>query len=101
MQSTRRTVAGALLILASGFMPAHAAVIEDNEFDGIEAYGVMLKTSADTVIRKNRIHNSGYGLAFVLGNQRTRSPDLNKRPAASELKRLATNFWRVNASSLR
>jgi parallel beta-helix repeat protein len=50
-----------------------AAVIEDNEFDGLEAYGVMLKSSADTVIRKNRIHNSGYGLAFVLGNQRSPS----------------------------
>jgi parallel beta-helix repeat protein len=50
-----------------------AAVIEDNEFDGIEAYGVILKTSADTVVRKNRIHNSGYGLAFVLGNQRSPS----------------------------
>jgi parallel beta-helix repeat protein len=48
-----------------------AAVIEDNEFDGLEAYGVMLKSSADTVVRNNRIHNSGYGLAFVLGNQRS------------------------------
>ncbi|WP_175597099.1 right-handed parallel beta-helix repeat-containing protein [Peristeroidobacter soli] len=52
---------------------AQAAVIEDNEFDGLEAYGVMLKSSADTVIRGNRIHNSGYGLAFVLGNQRSPS----------------------------
>ncbi len=52
---------------------AQAAVIEDNEFDGLEAYGVMLKSSADTVIRNNRIHNSGYGLAFVLGNQRSPS----------------------------
>lgn len=52
---------------------ARAAVIEDNEFDGFEAYGVMLKSSADTVIRNNRIHNSGYGLAFVLGNQRSPS----------------------------
>nr|WP_298719097.1 right-handed parallel beta-helix repeat-containing protein [uncultured Steroidobacter sp.] len=50
-----------------------AAVIEDNELDGLEAYGVMLKGSADTVIRNNRIHNSGYGLAFVLGNQRSPS----------------------------
>jgi parallel beta-helix repeat protein len=50
-----------------------AAVIEDNELDGLEAYGVMLKSSADTVIRNNRIHNSGYGLAFVLGNQRSPS----------------------------
>ncbi|HEY5756271.1 MAG TPA: right-handed parallel beta-helix repeat-containing protein, partial [Steroidobacter sp.] len=52
---------------------ARAAVIEDNEFDGIEAYAVMLKSSADTVVRNNRIHNSGYGLAFVLGDQRSPS----------------------------
>jgi parallel beta-helix repeat protein len=47
---------------------AHGAVIEDNEFDGLAAYGIMLKGSADTLVRGNRIHNSGYGLAFVLGN---------------------------------
>lgn len=52
---------------------ARAVVIEDNEFDGFDAYAVMLKSSADTVVRKNRIHNSGYGLAFVLGNQRSPS----------------------------
>lgn len=52
---------------------ARAAVIEDNEFDGLEAYAVMLKSSADTVVRNNRIHNSGYGLAFVLGDQRSPS----------------------------
>jgi parallel beta-helix repeat protein len=52
---------------------ARAAVIEDNEFDGLEAYGVMVKNSADTLIRGNRIHNSGYGLAFVLGDQRSPS----------------------------
>lgn len=52
---------------------ARAVVIEDNEFDGLAAYGIMLKGSADTVVRGNRIHNSGYGLAFVLGNQRSPS----------------------------
>lgn len=46
---------------------ARAAVIEDNELDGLAAYGIMLKGSADTVVRGNRVHNSGYGLAFVLG----------------------------------
>lgn len=49
---------------------ARAAVIEDNELDGLAAYGIMLKGSADTIVRGNRIHNSGYGLAFVLGNPR-------------------------------
>ncbi len=52
---------------------ARGAVIEDNEFDGLAAYGIMLKGSADTLVRGNRIHNSGYGLAFVLGTPRNPS----------------------------
>jgi parallel beta-helix repeat protein len=52
---------------------AHGVVIEQNEFDGLEAYGIMLKGSADTLIRGNRVHNSGYGFAFVLGNPRSPS----------------------------
>lgn len=52
---------------------ANKAVIEANEFDGLAAYGVMVKASADTLVRANRIHNSGYGLAFVLGNARNPS----------------------------
>lgn len=52
---------------------ARAAVIEENEFDGFAAYGVMLKGSADTLVRSNRVHNSGYGLAFVLGTPRSPS----------------------------
>jgi parallel beta-helix repeat protein len=52
---------------------AHGAVIEENEFDGLAAYGIMVKGSADTLVRGNRIHNSGYGLAFVLGNSRSPS----------------------------
>lgn len=52
---------------------ARDTVIEENEFDGLAAYGVMLKGSSDTLVRGNRIHNSGYGLAFVLGNPRSPS----------------------------
>jgi parallel beta-helix repeat protein len=52
---------------------ARAAVIEENEIDGFAAYGVMLKGSADTLVRANRVHNSGYGLAFVLGTPRSPS----------------------------
>lgn len=52
---------------------ARAAVIEENEFDGFVAYGIMLKGSADTLVRANRVHNSGYGLAFVLGVPRNPS----------------------------
>ena len=56
---------------------ARAAVIEENEFDGLAAYGIMLKSSADTLVRGNRIHNCGNGLAFVLGNQRSPSSAIN------------------------
>jgi parallel beta-helix repeat protein len=52
---------------------ARGVVIEENEFDGLAAYGIMLKGSADSIVRGNRIHNSGYGLAFVLGNSRSPS----------------------------
>jgi parallel beta-helix repeat protein len=51
---------------------ARGVVIEQNEFNGIATYGIMLKGSADTIVRNNRVYNSGYGFAFVLGN--TRSP---------------------------
>jgi parallel beta-helix repeat protein len=48
-------------------------VVEENEIDGLTAYGVMVKASEDTLLRANRVHNSGYGLAFVLGNSRSPS----------------------------
>lgn len=52
---------------------ARAAVIDNNEMDGLTAYGVMIKTSSDSLVRGNRVHNSGYGLAFVLGAARNPS----------------------------
>lgn len=52
---------------------ARGAVIEENELEGLAAYGIMLKGASDTLVRANRIHNSGYGLAFVLGNPRSPS----------------------------
>jgi parallel beta-helix repeat protein len=47
---------------------ARGAVIENNELEGVTAYGVMVRGSSDTLVRANRLHNCGYGLAFVLGN---------------------------------
>lgn len=46
---------------------ARGTVIENNELDGLTAYGIMVKASADALVRSNRVHNSGYGLAFVIG----------------------------------
>jgi parallel beta-helix repeat protein len=47
---------------------AGGAVIENNELEGLTAYGVMVRGSSDTLVRSNRLHNCGYGLAFVLGD---------------------------------
>lgn len=47
---------------------ARGAIIEENELEGLTAYGVMVRGSADTLVRGNRLHNCGYGLAFVLGD---------------------------------
>jgi parallel beta-helix repeat protein len=47
---------------------ARGISIESNELDGLTAYGIMVKNSADVLLRGNRVHNSGYGLAFVTGS---------------------------------
>jgi len=49
---------------------ARGAVIDDNEMVGIAAYGVMVRGSSNTLVRANRLHNCGFGLAFVLGDAR-------------------------------
>src|ERR1700691_6649360 len=47
---------------------ARGAIIDLNEIDGFAAYGIMARGSADTLLRNNRVHNCGYGIAFVLGD---------------------------------
>jgi hypothetical protein len=47
---------------------ARGAIIDDNELAGLTAYGVMVRGSSDTLVRANRLHNCGYGIAFVLGD---------------------------------
>ena len=47
---------------------ARDSVIDDNELDHLGAYGVMVRGSASVLVRANRVHNCGYGLAFVLGD---------------------------------
>ncbi|MGH8231754.1 MAG: right-handed parallel beta-helix repeat-containing protein, partial [Steroidobacteraceae bacterium] len=51
---------------------ARGAIIDGNELDTLAAYGIMVRGSSDTLVRNNRLHGCGYGLAFVLGD--TRSP---------------------------
>ncbi len=47
---------------------ARDAIIEGNELEGVTAYGVMVRGSSNTLVKANRLHNCGYGLAFVLGD---------------------------------
>jgi hypothetical protein len=47
---------------------ARDAIVEENELDHLGAYAIMVRGSANTMIRANRIHNCGYGMAFVLGD---------------------------------
>jgi hypothetical protein len=46
----------------------HGALIDANELEHVAAYAIMVRGSADVTVRGNRIHNCGYGLAFVLGD---------------------------------
>jgi parallel beta-helix repeat protein len=52
---------------------ARGAIIEDNELEGLTAYGIMLRGSSNVLMRGNRLHNCGYGIAFVLGDAQNAS----------------------------
>jgi parallel beta-helix repeat protein len=47
---------------------ARGAIIDSNEVEGLAAYGIMVRGSSNTLVRGNRLHNCGYGMAFVLGD---------------------------------
>ncbi len=47
---------------------AREAIIDSNELDHLTAYAIMLRSSANALVRANRVHNCGYGIAFVLGD---------------------------------
>lgn len=65
VRSNRISGGNAMGIVAEN---ARAAVVDDNELDHLEAYGIMVKGSSNTMVRGNRLHNCGYGMAFVLGD---------------------------------
>src|SRR6185437_7239270 len=57
-------------IIAEG---VRAAVIDDNELNGLAAYGIMIRGSANALVRANRLYDCAYGMAFVLGDNRSPS----------------------------
>lgn len=48
---------------------ARGALIEGNELDHLNGYAILLRGAADTLVRANRVHSCGYGMAFVLGDE--------------------------------
>ena len=49
---------------------AGEAMIDDNELEQFATYAIMVRASANALVRGNRIHNCGYGMALVLGDPR-------------------------------
>jgi parallel beta-helix repeat protein len=70
VRSNRVSGGAAMGILAEN---ARAAIIDDNELDGLAAYGILVRGSSNTLVRGNRLHNCGYGMAFVLGDAQSPS----------------------------
>jgi parallel beta-helix repeat protein len=64
VRGNRITGGAAMGIVAEN---ARSIVVENNELDGLVAYGIMVRGSGNTLVRGNRMHNCGYGMAFVLG----------------------------------
>lgn len=52
---------------------ARETVIDDNQLEHLAAYGIMVRGSSSVLVRANRVSNSGYGLAFVLGEPKSPS----------------------------
>jgi len=48
---------------------ARDAIIDGNELEHLTAYAIMVRSSANALLRANRVHNCGYGIAFVLGDR--------------------------------
>jgi hypothetical protein len=47
---------------------APAALIEGNELERLSSYALMLRSSAGTIVRANRVAGCASGMAFVLGD---------------------------------
>src|SRR5207302_10672832 len=48
---------------------ARDTIIDGNELEHLTAYAIMVRGSANALLRANRVHNCGYGIAFVLGDR--------------------------------
>lgn len=55
---------------AAGFTVENASgvLIEANDLTHLDGYGVLLRGVSNALLRSNRIHSCGYGIAFVLGD---------------------------------
>jgi len=67
VRGNRISGGGAMGVFAEN---ATATSIVDNEIDHVDAYAILVRGSADALVRNNQLHNCGYGMAFVLGDAR-------------------------------
>jgi parallel beta-helix repeat protein len=47
---------------------ARGGVIQGNQLEHLEGYGILLRASSDVLVRSNRVQSCGYGMGFVLGD---------------------------------
>ncbi|HEX4049947.1 MAG TPA: right-handed parallel beta-helix repeat-containing protein [Steroidobacteraceae bacterium] len=66
VRNNRITTGAAAGILVEN---ARGAVIDGNELDHLAGYAILVRGSADTLVRSNRIQSCAYGMAFVLGDR--------------------------------
>ena len=64
VRANRISGGGAMGIVAEN---ASGVVIEQNELDGLNGYGIMVRGTVSALVRANVIHNCAFGMAFVLG----------------------------------
>ncbi len=68
---------------------------------GSSAYGIMVRGSANTLVRGNRMHNCGYGMAFVLGAAGEAAEHARCRTPSSSPASTASTSWGTRRSSRR
>ena len=47
---------------------ARGGVIQGNQLEHLDGYGILLRGASDVLVRANRVQSCGYGLGFVLGD---------------------------------
>jgi len=69
---------------------AREAIIDGNELEHLTAYAIMVRGSANALVRRQPVHNCGYGMAFVLGDPRNPSTAVEKTRSSNRVQTAST-----------